>query len=187
MNNSAGRKLRSQSGASLVLAILVFLVCTLVGSTILAAASSSGGTLINTWQEDQQVYLLKSAAAMFTPGFTGKNYVLKEQTKDSSGNPVIPSSCTVDTLYVAMCAKTYVASSASQTLNFAVGNTGSVTVNSVKAVITMDEYYNVNADFTTEGSSRTVSVYIPAATLSSSSVTARAESVTWGDPITTVK
>lgn len=57
-------KLNSKNGASLSVALLFFLIMAMIGSSILAAAGSSNGSLRNVWQNDQQQNVVNSAAKL---------------------------------------------------------------------------------------------------------------------------
>lgn len=59
------RKLKNKNGASLSIALLIFLLCATVGSVVLAAANTSYGTLVGKNQSDQKKYALVSAAETF--------------------------------------------------------------------------------------------------------------------------
>lgn len=55
------QKIKSESGASLAAALLFFVVCTVVGSIIIAAAMTSAGRIENITSADTQRYALDSA------------------------------------------------------------------------------------------------------------------------------
>ena len=56
-----GKKLRSERGASLLLALLMLLVCMMVGSSVLAAAASNAGKARSNRTEQQRYLNLTSA------------------------------------------------------------------------------------------------------------------------------
>jgi len=58
-------KLKSQTGASLSLALLLFLVCAAVGSVILTAGTGAAGRLSRMAETDQRYYAVTSAARVF--------------------------------------------------------------------------------------------------------------------------
>lgn len=187
MNRLIRTKLKSRSGASLVLAILVFLICALVGSTVLAAAGSASGTITNTWEADRQVYLMKSAAEMFNPGFEGKIWKKSEVKTQADGvKLIVPGTAEMNTLYNAMACVTYNEGSAKQSLTFKVGS-APVTVSDVKAEVTMDDSYNVTAVFTMDGSVRSVTAYISASTETGSDTRTKGTSVLWNQAVITVQ
>lgn len=69
-----GRKLRSESGASILLAMLFLEVCMMVGASVLMAASSNAGKVRSSRQE-QQIYLaLSSALKLVTDDLTNVPY-----------------------------------------------------------------------------------------------------------------
>lgn len=57
-------KIRSESGASLAVALLFFIVCAVVGSIIIAAAMSSAGRMSGITSADNQRYALESARSL---------------------------------------------------------------------------------------------------------------------------
>ncbi|MBR4162248.1 MAG: hypothetical protein IKR11_01925 [Solobacterium sp.] len=58
-------KLKSQTGASLSLALLLFLVCAAVGSVVLTAGTGAAGRLSRMAETDQRYYAVTSAAKFF--------------------------------------------------------------------------------------------------------------------------
>ena len=59
------RKLQSNSGATLILALLFFVVCAVTGSMILVSASAAVGRIENLKQRDQNYYAVRSAIKMY--------------------------------------------------------------------------------------------------------------------------
>lgn len=186
MNRLVGKKLKSKSGASVALAILVFLVCALVGSTILAAATSSSGTLTTTWGADKDSYALKSAAKILKPSFEGQVWTA-DTTKLVNGKLPAVSTADLKTLYDAMSTTTYNGAQADVNLTFTVGNADTANGNTVKVSITMDSSYNVTAVFTKDGATRKVTEYFPAATASGDQTQAQGTKVSWETGIITIQ
>ena len=58
------KKLRSQYGASITFALLLFLVCAALCSVIIVAATSSAGRMSNLAETDQRYYAVTSAAEL---------------------------------------------------------------------------------------------------------------------------
>jgi hypothetical protein len=65
------KKFISREGASLAVALLLFLVCAMVGSVVLAGASASAGRLSQRRQLQQERYALQSAADMIRTQLAG--------------------------------------------------------------------------------------------------------------------
>ena len=61
---AVGRKLRSGAGATLIVALLFFLLCAVVGSSVLAAGSATMSRVVNQRKEAQDYYTLTSAAEL---------------------------------------------------------------------------------------------------------------------------
>ena len=57
-------KLNSQRGASLTFALLLFLVCAVVGSAVLVAGTAASGRMSRIAEMDQRYYSVNSAARL---------------------------------------------------------------------------------------------------------------------------
>lgn len=66
------KKLKSEVGASLSFALLLFLVCATAGGVILAAGTTASGRLSGLSQTDQRFYSVSSAAALLEKELSGK-------------------------------------------------------------------------------------------------------------------
>ena len=62
--NRIKKKLRSQTGASLTFALLLFLVCAVVGSAVLVAGTAAAGRMSKIAEMDQRYYSVNSAARL---------------------------------------------------------------------------------------------------------------------------
>ncbi len=71
MGKQLTTKLKSQSGASFSFALLLFLVCIMVSSIVIAASSASAGRLVNQGESDQRYYSVTSAAQLFCDSLDG--------------------------------------------------------------------------------------------------------------------
>ena len=65
------RKLKSQAGASITFALLLFLVCTVVASVVLTAGTAASGRLSKMAEMDQRYYSVSSAVELLQKQFTG--------------------------------------------------------------------------------------------------------------------
>ena len=65
------KRLRSNTGASLTFALLLFLVCSVVGSVVLAAGSAAAGRASKLSQSDQRYHAVSSAAEFLASELTG--------------------------------------------------------------------------------------------------------------------
>ena len=97
-------KLRSRRGASITFALLLFLVCAVVGSAVLVAGSAAGGRMSQVAELDQSYYSVTSAARLLVDMIESEEAVtiVEEQNGDGSvtykmlddyddGIPPIPS------------------------------------------------------------------------------------------------
>lgn len=62
--NNLKRKLRSRTGASITFALLLFLICAVLSSVILAAATSASGRMSQMAETDQRYYAVTSASEL---------------------------------------------------------------------------------------------------------------------------
>ncbi|MBQ9544902.1 MAG: hypothetical protein IJV00_07235 [Clostridia bacterium] len=65
-------KLRSNKGASLSMALLLFLVCAVIGAVVLTAATASAGRMSGLVESDQRYYKVSSAAELLEDLLCGK-------------------------------------------------------------------------------------------------------------------
>ena len=82
-------KLHNSDGASITFALLLFLVCAVVGSVILTAATSASGRISKTAEIDQRYYSLTSAAEYLKNIIEGKK--IKLEWDGSKFNPAADS------------------------------------------------------------------------------------------------
>ncbi len=71
MRKAVGRKLHSQTGASLLIALLYFLAAITVGAVALTAASTNAGRLVRNRQEQQDYLAVASAALLVKEDLRG--------------------------------------------------------------------------------------------------------------------
>ncbi len=77
------RKLRSRTGASITFALLLFLVCAVVGSVVLAAGSAAAGRMSQLAQSDQRFYSVNSAAGLLEDVMDGQSVrIVRTQTTE---------------------------------------------------------------------------------------------------------
>lgn len=69
-----GEKLRSESGASILLALLFFLLCAMVGASVLMAAASNAGKSRSNREEQQKYLTLSSALQLVCDELTAARY-----------------------------------------------------------------------------------------------------------------
>lgn len=84
------KKLRSQRGASITFALLLFLVCAIISSVIIVASTASAGRMSQLATMDQRYYAVNSTAELLCHAFTvddeGKPFeVTVNYTKTDAG------------------------------------------------------------------------------------------------------
>lgn len=70
-------KLRSENGASILLALLFFLLCAMVGASVLMAAASNAGKSRSNREEQQKYLTLSSALQLVCDELTAAEYTAK--------------------------------------------------------------------------------------------------------------
>lgn len=78
-------KIKSENGASIAFALLLFLVCIVVSTIIITAATAASGRLSNLAKMDQKYYLVNSVAEMIEDTFNNEVVVVKTIEKDYKG------------------------------------------------------------------------------------------------------
>ena len=86
MKRNVLRKLRSNEGASLTFAILLFLVCAVIGSIVLTAGTIASGRLVEKADMDQRYYHVVSTADFLKETLDKKEVVIIRENRDE---PVI--------------------------------------------------------------------------------------------------
>lgn len=74
------RKLRSESGVTLLMALLFFLLCALGSSVVLAAGSTASGRIAGLEQDQQAFYTVTSAAQVLQEEINGTSFTGKQET-----------------------------------------------------------------------------------------------------------
>lgn len=91
MRNVVKKKLHSQAGASVLIALLFFLAAMTVGAVVLTAASTNAGRLARNRQEQQDYLAVASAAMLVKEDFRGTVFTVGYQettvtSVDGEGN-----------------------------------------------------------------------------------------------------
>ena len=111
LNRIVMRKLNSNEGASLMVALLFFVMCATIGSIILAAATASSGRLKNLKADDQAYYANSSAMNLLGELFSdSENAILIQHTIQTEENlNTGTSTLTVDKCAIRDFEKVYIA------------------------------------------------------------------------------
>ncbi len=73
------RKLRSGRGASLLAALLLFLVCSVIGIVVLTAATAAAGRASKLAENDQRYFSVSSAAELLAQELSGKTVTIERK------------------------------------------------------------------------------------------------------------
>ena len=93
-------KWRSNRGASITFALLIFLVCAVISSVVIVAATTAGGRLSGVKESDQRYFAVTAAADALRNALEGtgtENAVLVTYKVDADGKAIAGSASTTDT------------------------------------------------------------------------------------------
>ena len=126
-------KFISEVGASLAVALLLFLVCAVVGSVVLAGASASAGRLSQRRQLQQERYALQSAADMIRAQLAGGTEGgAGSETAAGSGSGQAAGSADADAVNIQYAAdllyKTETGTASLSSADTSTGSAGSLTI-----------------------------------------------------------
>ena len=83
MMRKLGNKMKSNSGATILFALLVFLVCAVIGSVVLSAGTAASGRFSKTAESDRRYYAVESAARLLEGVFDGKTITISRAEKET--------------------------------------------------------------------------------------------------------
>lgn len=131
-------KLKDQRGVSVVIALLFFLFCAVIGSIILASAASNAGRLSHMEQEQQAYLTTSSAATMIQQSVNGMKFkaVAENGVEKSMTLPAGDWSS-----YIGLLAEKVYADDTEQTATFEIAATD---MEVISGKMTMDTDYNVS-------------------------------------------
>lgn len=87
MRNLIKNKLRQETGASITFALLLFLICAVVSSVVLTAATAASGRMSKTAEYDQRYYSVTSAAELMKEQLDGKTVSIVKVTESTQTTP----------------------------------------------------------------------------------------------------
>ncbi|HCE73716.1 MAG TPA: hypothetical protein DEP67_04435 [Lachnospiraceae bacterium] len=133
MRKGIRNKFISEVGASLAVALLLFLVCAVVGSVVLAGASASAGRLSQRRQLQQERYALQSAADMIRAQLAGGTEGgAGSETAAGSGSGQAAGSADADAVNIQYAAdllyKTETGTASLSSADTSTGSAGSLTI-----------------------------------------------------------
>lgn len=74
----ARKKLREERGASITMALLLFLACAVIGAVVLTAGTASAGRLSGMAETDRRYYIVASAAELVAKELDGRSVIYEE-------------------------------------------------------------------------------------------------------------
>ena len=140
MKRKINSVLRSQTGASMSFALLLFLICTVVGSLVITAGSTAAGRVSNLAQMDQRYYNVSSAAYLIASELNGESVKI-EQTRVVT--EVVTTDYTVTEQNFGGITRTVVTEGAKTTSKSAKYDTIVNDNDDMEAVLTLDAYPTV--------------------------------------------
>ena len=94
MYHKLNNKLSSQTGASITISLLLFLICAVVGSVVLAAGTTAGGRFSKLSEMDQRYYSVSSAAELLGQELDGQKVTI---VRTSTNTKTETTQYTIDT------------------------------------------------------------------------------------------
>lgn len=191
-------KLRSQKGASLILAAVYFLICAFVGGTVLAAATSGSAHLKDRKADEQTFLIQRSAARVIEQELTVEDgylqaeiikYVTDEGAYDYKTNNI--SSLTGLQALVAQAAAARYAEAldgvfdeytAAGDLTLTMGENGAENPDVVNVHYEVDENYDLTVTLSQNGDSR-LYVFMKASVTEKTRDDVTTTTITWNEPI----
>lgn len=98
--NRIKRKLNSQRGASITYALLIFLVCAVVGSAVLVAGTTASGRISEVAKSDQRYYAVTSAARLLINKIDNQAVTIKMINETVIDTTTSPSTSTTNTTFL---------------------------------------------------------------------------------------
>lgn len=87
--NSLRRKMRSEAGASITFALLLFMVCAVLSGVIIVAATTASGRMDQIAESDQRYYAVTSAAELLKDTLDGRIVTVKSIATSETTNTVV--------------------------------------------------------------------------------------------------
>lgn len=145
-------KLKSETGASILIALLVFLIAAMTGSVILTSATVSSGAVHRSTEQNKNMSLLKSASKVLIDGFEKESDINISDNQNENSN----SSTTLNSIKEL---QTYMAQYVYDNNEECTYDISSMKLNqntdnnsqTVSATVTMDLDYSVSIDLQTKG------------------------------------
>ena len=83
------KKLSSSRGASITMALLLFLACAVIGAVVLNAGTASAGRLSDMAKTDRRYYSVASAAELLAKELNGQSIFIEETNTDGEETLVV--------------------------------------------------------------------------------------------------
>lgn len=137
------RKLRSELGVTLLMALLFFLLCALGSSVVLAAGSTASGRIAGLEQDQQAFYTVTSAAQVLQEEINGTSFAGKQETPGEK-SITIPVSGSLSNLMNTAVESVYINGVPYEDTLTIRPQSKTDTFGAVKASFTMDKDYNIS-------------------------------------------
>ena len=108
MMNRIRKKMNSDRGASITFALMIFLVCAVVGSAVLVAGTAASGRMSKAVENDQRYYAVNSAARLLISQIDNNSVIIVKEEKSSGteyykneialGNKLDPNTTPLDSI-----------------------------------------------------------------------------------------
>ena len=173
--NSVKRKLKNQTGASITWALLLFLVCAVIGSVVLTAGTAAAGRMSQQAVSDQRYYCVTSAVQLLIDKIDGETVTAVQQKEKNETDWPAPTLSGSDIVLLQEAAKALLVSgspstaispkqltltatdntnSATASITLKTGTDGSLTFTVKNVSDKPADTYTLNAVFTVDQSQR---------------------------------
>lgn len=103
--NAIKNKIKSRKGASITFALLIFMVCAIISTVVIVAASTASGRMSQIAQSDQMYYAVTSAAGLLRDDIDGTtvtvSYEVDNVENTINADEVVPNGAGAKTAIIA--------------------------------------------------------------------------------------
>ena len=140
------QKLKSQTGASITFALLLFLVCAVVGSVVLTAGTAPAGRMSELARMDQRYYSVTSAAQLLQDIISDQTIEVTDDGTASFREEALPQPAFLLEAAKALSGDGDGISGKERTISLSIGGSTSVAIPDVSLIETLDTDGNLILD-----------------------------------------
>ena len=140
------QKLKSQRGASITFALLLFMVCAVVGSVVLTAGTAAAGRMSELARMDQRYYSVTSAAQLLQDIISDQTIEVTDDGTASFREEALPQPAFLLEAAKALSGDGDGISGKERTISLSIGGSTSVAIPDVSLIETLDTDGNLILD-----------------------------------------